>query len=75
MSFEAAAVNNGCLEVVHGSHKMELEFTEHGRVQESWEKKREWVAVPMQPGDLLIFGSHLVHRATENKTNEGRASL
>lgn len=75
MAVDAATPENGCLEVVRGSHKMEVDFAEHGRIRPEWEDKHEWVSLPMAPGDLLVFGSHLAHRSAENKTDCGRASL
>ncbi|KKK12542.1 hypothetical protein ARAM_003073 [Aspergillus rambellii] len=74
-AIDAATAANGCLEVVPGSHKMDIEFAAGGRILPAWENAHEWVSVPLEPGDVLIFGSHLAHRSAENKTDKGRASL
>ncbi|KAJ6007752.1 hypothetical protein N7540_011728 [Penicillium herquei] len=75
VAIDAATIANGCLEVVPGSHKMEVEFDETNRIKQSWEDEHEWVTLPMEPGDMLIFGSHLAHRSAANKTDKSRASL
>ncbi|KAJ5094274.1 hypothetical protein N7456_010135 [Penicillium angulare] len=75
IAVDAATLANGCLEVVPGSHKMDVEFEQSGRIKHSWENEHEWVTLPMEPGDMLIFGSHLAHRSAENKTAESRSSL
>jgi phytanoyl-CoA hydroxylase len=33
------------------------------------------VPVLMQPGDLLVFHSHLMHRSTDNESNGVRAAM
>ncbi|KAJ5650842.1 uncharacterized protein N7484_004565 [Penicillium longicatenatum] len=75
VAIDAATLANGCLEVVPGSHKMDVEFESHGRIKQSWEAAHEWITIPLDPGDMLIFGSHLAHRSAENKTSESRSSL
>ena len=40
-----------------------------------WVEKHEWVSVPLAPGDLLIFGSHLAHRSSPNLSVHPRSSL
>lgn len=75
VAIDAATIANGCLEVVPGSHKMDVEFESHGRIKQSWEDAHEWITIPLDPGDMLVFGSHLAHRSAENKTNESRSSL
>ncbi|KAL2872001.1 phytanoyl-CoA dioxygenase family protein [Aspergillus lucknowensis] len=74
-AIDAATLANGCLEVVPGSHKMSIDFAHHGRILPAWEEAHEWVSIPLEPGDVLIFGSHLAHRSKENQTEESRASL
>ncbi|KAJ5487398.1 Phytanoyl-CoA dioxygenase [Penicillium desertorum] len=75
IAIDAATPENGCLEVVRGSHKMEVEFAEGGRITSGWELAHEWTTVPLEMGDMLIFGSHLAHRSAENKTDKSRSSL
>lgn len=75
IAIDAATPENGCLEVVRGSHKMEIEFADGGRITPAWEDAHEWTSVPLDMGDMLIFGSHLAHRSAENKTDKSRSSL
>jgi ectoine hydroxylase-related dioxygenase (phytanoyl-CoA dioxygenase family) len=74
-AIDAATLENGCLEVVPGSHRMAIEFADGGRITPAWEAAHEWVSVPLEVGDVLIFGSHLAHRSAANKTSRSRASL
>ncbi|KAF7167781.1 hypothetical protein CNMCM6106_003224 [Aspergillus hiratsukae] len=74
-AIDAATIENGCLEVVPGSHKMDIEFAAGGRITPAWENAQEWTPIPLEPGDVLIFGSHLAHRSKENSTEKSRASL
>ena len=77
IAIDAATLENGCLEVVEGSHKMDVELQEGqgGHISAAWEERNDWVSVPLDRGDLLIFGSHLAHRSANNKTDKKRASL
>lgn len=75
IAIDAATIENGCLEVVPGSHKMVAEFSQGGQITAEWESAHEWVSVPLQPGDMIIFGSHLAHRSAENNTEKSRSSL
>jgi 2-aminoethylphosphonate dioxygenase len=75
-AIDAATRANGCLEVVPGSHKMDdIELVDGGRIGDTWTRAQAWVEVPLAPGDVLIFGSHLAHRSGPNKTGEPRAML
>ncbi|KAJ5376711.1 hypothetical protein N7509_013597 [Penicillium cosmopolitanum] len=75
IAIDPATIENGCLEVVPGSHKMVAEFSQGGQITTEWESAHEWVSIPLQPGDMIIFGSHLAHRSAENKTDKPRSSL
>ena len=74
-AIDSATPANGCLEVVPGSHKMDVELADGGRIADSWVESHEWVLVPLEPGDVLIFGSHLAHKSGPNLTEMRRASL
>ncbi|KAJ5669156.1 hypothetical protein N7462_010226 [Penicillium macrosclerotiorum] len=75
LAIDAATISNGCLEVVPGSHRMKVDFVEGGRIKPEWEHAHEWVSIPLEAGDLLIFGSHLAHRSAQNRTQGSRSSL
>lgn len=74
---------NGCLQVLKGSHK--LGRVEHGkfgdqtgadpeRVEQA-EKTMKLVYVQMKPGDVLFFHSNTLHRSDQNKSPNPRWSF
>lgn len=74
---------NGCLQVIKGSHKMGR--IEHGvaggqvgadieRVDQAL-NRMELVHVEMKPGDSLFFHSNLLHRSDSNRSDSARWSL
>lgn len=74
---------NGCLQVIKGSHKMGR--IDHGfageqvganmeRV-EAAEKLMDLVYVEMSPGDTLFFHCNLLHRSDSNRSDSARWSL
>lgn len=75
VAVDEATVANGCLEVVPGSHNVDIDFSNGGRISPEWENAHEWVTVPLRPGDVLFFGSHLAHRSKPNGTDKSRTSL
>jgi ectoine hydroxylase-related dioxygenase (phytanoyl-CoA dioxygenase family) len=75
IAIDAATPENGCLEVVPGSHRMRVELVDGGRISPAWEEAQDWVSIPMEAGDVLFFGSHLAHRSAVNRTEKSRASL
>lgn len=75
LAVDDADMENGCLEVVPGSHKMEVQFRTGGHITEEWENKHEWLPVPLKQGDILFFGSHLAHRSGPNKTPRRRSMV
>ncbi|KIW04757.1 uncharacterized protein PV09_03951 [Verruconis gallopava] len=72
---DPADLENGCLEVVPGSHKMMVELADGGPISDDWIAKHDWVPVPLNPGDILFFGSHLAHKSGPDRTKNRRASL
>ncbi|RAO71614.1 uncharacterized protein BHQ10_007626 [Talaromyces amestolkiae] len=74
-AIDPATKENGCLEVVPGSHKMNVPCIDGGRIDPAWEEAQQWLTVPLEAGDVLIFGSHLAHRSEKNDTDKARASL
>jgi ectoine hydroxylase-related dioxygenase (phytanoyl-CoA dioxygenase family) len=74
---------NGCLQVLKGSHKLgRLEHGRYGdqtgadpeRVDEAT-KAMETVYVELGPGDTLFFHSNLLHRSDQNTSEHPRWSL
>jgi phytanoyl-CoA hydroxylase len=78
-----ATVENGCLYVVPGSHREPV----HAHVPDARPNANlgyyeivdhdlsSAVAVEMQPGDLLLFDSHLMHFSTDNRSSCRRAAM
>lgn len=74
---------NGCLEVIKGSHKMGR--VEHGfageqvgasqRYVDLALKTMELIYVELQPGDALFFHPNLLHRSAANLSSNSRWSL
>ena len=74
---------NGCLQVIKGSHKLgrithgmggEQAGADPERVKEAQERL-ELIYVEMQPGDTLFFHSNLLHRSDSNLSAHPRLSL
>lgn len=75
IAVDAATIANGCVEVVPGSHLMDVELADGGRISQAWEDSHTWIPVELESGDLLIFGSHLAHRSASNRTSKARSSV
>jgi phytanoyl-CoA hydroxylase len=83
LAISEATLENGCLSVLPGSHRREV--LEHvtdrrpGANQGYLEVLNldETAAIPvlMQPGDLLVFHSHLLHRSVDNKGAARRLAM
>ncbi len=74
---------NGCLQVIEGSHKLgriehvltgEQAGADRDRVEEVL-KRLPLVHVEMQPGDALFFHSNLLHRSDQNTSDKPRWSM
>lgn len=68
---------NGCLQVVPGSHKLDLKCPESANPEESYfgdfVKPPEGFRVEpmiMNPGDCLFFGGHTIHGSGPNRSKE-----
>jgi len=84
IAVDPANLENGCLEVVPGSQKMEFvphpeEVKKHkvavSNIDPKWEAEHEWVPAVLAPGDILFFGSHVAHRSGANNSNKSRAAV
>lgn len=83
VAVDRANRENGCLQVLKGSHKMGR--VDHGktgqqvgadmdRVDEAM-KRHELIHCEMQPGDVLFFHCNLLHRSDKNESEHPRWSL
>ncbi|CAK4030910.1 Hypothetical predicted protein [Lecanosticta acicola] len=75
LAVDAATMANGCVEVVPGSHRMQVDVAERGRISDDWVAAHTWIPVELDSGDLLVFGSHLAHKSAPNRTETPRASV
>ncbi|HEX8548410.1 MAG TPA: phytanoyl-CoA dioxygenase family protein [Cytophagaceae bacterium] len=83
IAITTASQQNGCLQVIRGSHKMGR--IEHGfageqvgasqRYVDLALKTMELVYVELNPGDTLFFHSNLLHRSEANLSDSARWSL
>ena len=78
-----ATLDNGCLSVVPGSHTEPIHEhipdrrpgANYGYVEIVDHDMGAAQPVLMQPGDLLVFDSHLMHRSTDNVSDGIRAAM
>jgi len=83
LALTEANIQNGCLQVLKGSHKMgRLEHSFAGEQQgadmnfvEQALERFERVAVELKPGDVLFFHSNLLHMSEANLSEKPRWSL
>jgi ectoine hydroxylase-related dioxygenase (phytanoyl-CoA dioxygenase family) len=83
VAITAATKENGCLQVIGGSHKMGR--IEHGFAGEQVGAAQHYVDlalqtmplvfVELQPGDALFFHSNILHRSAANLSGTARWSL
>lgn len=83
IAVDPATRENGCMQVLKGSHHMgrvthALTGDQAGadleRVAEA-EKRLELVYCEMDPGDALFFHSNILHRSDQNRSDKSRWSL
>jgi phytanoyl-CoA hydroxylase len=83
LAITAATLDNGCLHVVPGSHREPVHEhvpdrrpgANYGYVEIVDHDMDASIAVTMEPGDVLLFDSHLMHRSTDNRTAAPRAAM
>lgn len=83
IAVDPATRENGCLQVIRGSHKLgriehvltgEQAGADAERVKEVL-KRFELVHVLMEPGDALFFHGNTLHRSDQNKSDNPRWSM
>jgi ectoine hydroxylase-related dioxygenase (phytanoyl-CoA dioxygenase family) len=69
-----ATVENGCLQVIPGSHRRDLldhcPTSGNLGIPDKLLKLQEAVPVPMRAGSALIFGQQLIHGSRDNVTRD-----
>ena len=83
IAIDPATRENGCMQVIKGSHKLgridhvltgEQAGADPERVNEAL-KRLELVHAVMDPGDVLFFDSNLLHRSDRNYSDHPRWSM
>jgi len=83
IAVDRATRENGCLQVIRGSHKLgriehvltgEQAGADQNRVGEIL-KRLDLVYVEMEPGDTLYFHANLLHRSDQNHSDHPRWSM
>ncbi len=83
IAVDRATKENGCLQVIKGSHELgridhvltgEQAGADIGRVSEVL-KRLELVYLEMEPGDTLFFHANLLHRSDQNRSEHPRWSM
>ena len=83
IAIDPATKENGCLQVIRGSHALgridhvltgDQAWADPARVQEAL-KRLELVYVEMEPGDTLFFHCNLLHRSDQNRSEHPRWSM
>jgi hypothetical protein len=83
IAVDAATRENGCLQVLKGSHHLgRIDHVLTGdqagadleRVAEA-QKRLETIYIEMAPGDVLFFHANLLHRSDQNKSDNPRWSM
>jgi ectoine hydroxylase len=83
ISVDPGTKENGCLQVLKGSHKLgrvdhvltgEQAGADMERVNEA-KKRLELVYVELEPGDAVFFHSNILHRSDQNKSEQSRWTL
>ncbi len=83
IAVDKATRENGCLQVIRGSHKMgrvdhvltgDQAGADMERVTQCLERL-ELVHIEMEPGDALFFHANLLHRSDQNKSDKPRWSM
>jgi ectoine hydroxylase-related dioxygenase (phytanoyl-CoA dioxygenase family) len=54
IAIDAQTPENGCLELVPGSHKTQVALANGGRIDPAWESSNEFIQVPLNPGVFIL---------------------
>lgn len=82
VSLDTANRENGCLEVIPGSHKNGFREwfrvkgeTHHDRIKLKNGEEEKKIFVETSPGDVVLFSNFLIHSSAQNSSNLPRRAL
>lgn len=75
MAVDDSNMSNGCLEVVVGSHNMDVPIGDDNCIESGWISQQHWIPVELKAGQVLLFGSYLAHRSAANLSDQDRKAL
>jgi len=79
MPFDPATLENGCMTAIPGSHVRgpvpHVSVTDDYVVPQEQYRSEDVVAVPMQPGDGLIFHALVLHATGPNRSDQPRRAI
>jgi phytanoyl-CoA hydroxylase len=79
MPFDRATLENGCMTVIPGSHRRgalpHVHVTDDYVVPREHYREEDIVAVPMEPGDGLVFHALLLHETGPNRSDLPRRAI
>jgi hypothetical protein len=76
LSSDRMSPENGCLEMVDGFTETRfLPQEEDGTVKREVADTLAWRALPVEPGDLVLFDSYVPHRSGPNRSTSPRRAL
>lgn len=83
LAISEATLQNGCLSVLPGSHRLPVQThlpdrrpgANHGYMEIEGIDESKAIPVEMQPGDLLVFHSYLLHKSVDNHSTDRRAAM
>ncbi|KAJ5435379.1 Phytanoyl-CoA dioxygenase [Penicillium cf. griseofulvum] len=66
---------NGGLEVVSGSHRLNIPLGGDRCIASDWVESNVWTPAELDSGGILIFGSYLAHRSGANVSSKDRRAI
>lgn len=76
LAVDESNMRNGGLEVVDGSHEMDVPICATDNcIEPQWVAAQTWTPVELRPGELLVFGSYLAHRSGANRSEGDRKAI
>ena len=75
VSIDRSSAENGCLEMASGWHRDGLIGKEWEPLSEDLAAKMDFMALPTDPGDVVLFDCYAPHRSGDNLTDDPRRLL